>query len=62
MNHFSRFIVLTAVQFNRQFQLGTVKIQHVRRARKLPTKFQIGDLAGADFLPEQVFAVGLVNA
>jgi hypothetical protein len=61
MNQFLRFKVLTAIQFNRQLQLGTVKIQYVRRTGKLPTKFQIGDLAGAEFLPEQLLAIGLVD-
>jgi hypothetical protein len=47
MNQSRRFKVLPTVQLNRQFQLSTVKIQHVRRAGKLSAEFKIGDLAGA---------------
>jgi hypothetical protein len=55
-------VVLAAIQFDRQFQLGAVEVQDVGRAGELAAEFEVGDLSGAEFLPEQVFAVGLLGA
>ncbi|KQN51224.1 hypothetical protein ASE98_23065 [Pseudomonas sp. Leaf48] len=62
MDSSRHLIVLTAIQFNGQFQFDAIKIQDIRRTWKLSAEFQIGDLPGPQFLPEQVFAVGLVGA
>jgi hypothetical protein len=56
-----RLVMLTTIQFDGQLQFHAIKIEEVRRAWKLPAKFQIGDLPRTKFLPEQQFAVGLVG-
>jgi hypothetical protein len=56
------FVVLAAIQFYRQLQLGAVEVQDVGRAGELAAEFEVGDLSGAEFLPEQVFAVGLIGS
>lgn len=55
-------VVLAAIQFDRQLQLGAIEIQDVGRAGELAAEFKVGDLPGAQFLPEQEFAVGLSGA
>jgi len=57
-----RLVMLTTIEFDGQLQFHAIKIQDVRRAWKLPTKLQIGDLPRTEFLPEEQFAVGLVGA
>jgi hypothetical protein len=46
------FVVLAAIQFDCQFQLGAVKVQDVGRAGELAAELEVGDLSGAEFLPE----------
>jgi hypothetical protein len=57
-----RLVMLTTIQFDGQLQFHAIKIQDVRRAWKLPTEFQIGDLPRTKFLPEQELAVSLIGA
>ncbi|KJZ65124.1 hypothetical protein VD17_14325 [Pseudomonas fluorescens] len=57
-----RLVMLTTIQFDGQLQFHAIKIQDVRRAWKLPTEFQIGDLPRTEFLPEQELAVSLIGA
>jgi hypothetical protein len=56
------FVVLAAIQFDRQLQFGAIEIQDVGRAGELAAEFEVGDLSGAEFLPEQEFAVGLAGS
>jgi len=35
-------MVLTAIELDHQPQLGAVEVQHIRRPRMLPTKFESG--------------------
>jgi hypothetical protein len=55
-----RGCVLVAVQFNGQFQCGTVEVQIERPKWMLPTKFQPRDLASPDVLPDSGFGVRLI--
>jgi hypothetical protein len=54
--------MLTTIQLDGQLQLNAIKIQDIRWTWKLPSKLQIGELPGSEFLPEHELAVGLIGA
>ena len=53
--------MLSAVQFNRQLDLWAEKVEDVRAYAELPIKFQVVDLSGAEFTPQQFFGIGLTS-
>jgi len=54
--------VLVAIQFDGQFQCGTVEVQDEWPKWMLPPEFQSRDLASPDVLPDSGFSVCLIAA